>query len=182
MRLHRLQARQRLPISVDEAWEFFATPRNLPEMTPESLHFTITSELPERMHVGLALTYTVTPLFNIPLSWMTVITAIDDGTAFSDEQRVGPYKMWHHQHLFRAVEGGMETRDLVHYALPFDPLSRPLHDLVVLQRLQEIFAFRYQTLAQRFGTMERSALAPGGLAEPAASLDPPPGALVFSVV
>jgi ligand-binding SRPBCC domain-containing protein len=177
-----LQARQRLPISVDEAWDFFATPRNLPELTPESLHFTITSELPDRMYVGLALTYTVTPLFNIPLSWMTVITAIEDGAAFSDEQRVGPYKTWQHQHLFRSVEGGMEMRDLVHYALPFDPLSRPLHDLVVLQRLQEIFAFRYKTLAQRFGTLETGVRTSGVVDDPAASFEPAPGAIVFSVV
>jgi len=178
VRLHRLQARQRLPISLDEAWDFFAAPASLPEMTPESLHFTITSVLPERMHVGLALTYTVTPLLNIPVTWMTVITAIEEGTSFTDEQRLGPYQLWHHQHLFEAIDGGTEILDRVHYALPFDPFSRPLHDLVVRRRLQEIFAFRYRALTQRFGTLSRS----GTVGAPGTDGDVPPGTIVFSVV
>ena len=171
MRIYRLHSRQRLATSREEAWDFFATPSNLPLITRDWLHFRITSELPPQLFEGLAITYTITPLLNIPVSWLTVIISIDAPSAFVDEQRAGPYQLWHHRHEFEEVEGGVEARDIVHYALPFDPLSRPLHDLVVRRQLESICRYRYQVLADHFGSLD-------------ATMDskPPPGAIVFSLV
>ena len=110
-------------------------------------------------------------LFLQACRWLTVIVSIDASSSFVDEQRAGPYQLWHHRHEFEEVEGGVEARDIVHYALPFDPLSRPVHDLVVRRQLESIFGYRYQVLAERFGSLDA-----------AADGTPPPGAIVFSLV
>jgi ligand-binding SRPBCC domain-containing protein len=35
----------------------------------------------------------------------------------TDEQRFGPYALWHHKHFWR-TENGTKMTDIVHYALP----------------------------------------------------------------
>lgn len=150
MKLHRLERVQTLPISPATAWEFFSDPRNLTRITPPDLGFAITSPVPERTYPGLVITYTVTPYFGIPVRWVTEITHAREPDFFVDEQRFGPYRFWHHQHLFREVDGGVEMRDIVHYILPYGcagSLAAPL----VARRLADIFDFRRETLAARFG-------------------------------
>ena len=153
MKLHRLQTVQRLPISLDEAWDFFSSPRNLRFITPPWLDFRITNEVPERMHTGAIITYTIRPMFGLPVGWVTEITHLDPPHFFVDEQRFGPYRLWHHQHFFRPIEGGIEAEDIVHYALPFGPLGSLVHRLTVHRRVQDIFAYRREVLTERFGEM-----------------------------
>lgn len=156
MKLYRLYRIQRLPISIDEAWDFFSRPENLRAITPPWLDFQITSAVPERMHAGTIISYTVRPLLRVPVQWITEITHVQEPTFFVDEQRFGPYKLWHHQHTFRAIDGGVEMEDLVHYMLPFGPLGRLAHGVQVRPLLEEIFDYRYDVLEQRFGVWEPS--------------------------
>jgi ligand-binding SRPBCC domain-containing protein len=149
MRLHLLEATQKLPISLDEAWSFFSSAANLAKITPPSLGFEVTSELPERVYAGLLITYRVRPLLGVPVRWVTEITHVEEPHRFVDEQRFGPYRFWHHQHLFRAVPGGVEVRDLVHYALPRG--GGPARRWLVAPRLGRIFAYRRQVLETTFG-------------------------------
>jgi ligand-binding SRPBCC domain-containing protein len=152
MRLHTLKQQQRLPISGEEAWEFFSSPANLDAITPDDLGFRITSpELP-RMFEGQIITYRVkiAPLLWVP--WVTEIKCVDEGRSFVDEQRFGPYRFWHHRHHFEAVDGGVLMTDLVHYGLPFGPLGDLAHALFVRRKLEWIFRFRKRVLAKRFGT------------------------------
>lgn len=151
MKLERLAAACILPIGLAEAWEFFSDPRNLERITPPSLGIEITSDLPPRMHPGMIVCYTVRPLLGIPVRWVTEITHVREPHLFVDEQRFGPYRFWHHQHHFREVEGGIETSDLVHYALPLGPLGRLLGGGIVRRQLGEIFAFRKRFLEETFG-------------------------------
>ncbi|MDX1548657.1 MAG: SRPBCC family protein [Rhodothermales bacterium] len=153
MTLYRLHALQRLPISMEAAWDFFSHPKNLPVITPGWLDFQMTNPVPERMHTGTIITYTIRPLLGLKVRWVTEITHADAPRLFVDEQRFGPYRFWHHQHHFRAVEGGVEVEDLVHYALPFGPLGRLAHAAVVRARLDAIFGFRREALTARFGTL-----------------------------
>ncbi len=154
--LFRLEATQRLPVGLEEAWAFFSNPRNLREITPPELHLVVENELPAAMHVGMIVCYRVRPLLGVPLHWVTEITHVEEGRMFVDEQRFGPYRFWHHQHHFRAVEGGVETRDLVHYMLPLGPLSFLADALVVRRQLDRIFSYREEALAQRFGALEQT--------------------------
>lgn len=145
-----LKRSQTLPIPCATAWEFFSDPRNLPLITPPDLGFRITSELPERMYAGMVVSYTVTPFAGIKADWTTEITHVREPEFFVDEQRIGPYRFWHHQHQFREVANGTLMTDLIHYLLPFG-LFGLLVDGFVRQRLERIFEYRRQTLEQRFG-------------------------------
>ncbi|SYZ72331.1 conserved hypothetical protein [Candidatus Zixiibacteriota bacterium] len=153
-KLYTLHRVQRMPITIERAWEFFSNPANLPEITPESMKFRPTSPLPSKMYPGLLITYTVSPILSIPLKWVTEITHIDEPRMFSDEQRFGPYKFWHHRHLFSPVTGGVEMEDIVTYALPFDPCSRPVNGLMVRPKLENIFNFRYEVIRKKFGSLD----------------------------
>ena len=123
MSLHRFETVQVLPVDRAEAWAFFSNPRNLSVITPPEMGFEITEEVPEHVHPGLIVVYRVRPLLGIPVTWVTEITAVVEEELFVDDQRIGPYRFWHHQHHFREVADGTEVRDIVHYALPFGPLG-----------------------------------------------------------
>ena len=153
MKLYRLEATQLLPTSQAEAGDFFSDAANLPRITPSWLGFTVTSELPPRMHPGMIATYTVTPLPGARVRWVTEITHVVEGQLFVDEQRFGPYRFWHHQHHFREASGGVEVRDVVHYALPLQPASALVRRWMVAPRLREIFEFRRAALEGIFGRM-----------------------------
>lgn len=149
MKLHVLQTTQKLPISPAQAWDFFSNAGNLAKITPPSLGFEVTSELPERMYAGMIIAYRVRPLFGVPVRWVTEITHVDEPHRFVDEQRFGPYRFWHHQHLFRPIAGGVEMSDIVHYALP--PGGGIARSWLVAPRLKEIFDYRREVLERTYG-------------------------------
>ena len=152
MSVHVFTSVQRLPVSLDEAWSFFSHPRNLAVMTPPYLNLKFTNELyGDGMYPGQVITYRVKPLFGIPLFWLTEITHVVEGRFFVDEQRFGPYALWHHQHHFREIDGGVEMTDIVHYKLPLGPLGRLANALFVRRQLDGIFRFRYQKVEEVFG-------------------------------
>jgi ligand-binding SRPBCC domain-containing protein len=151
MKLYRFERCQQVPISRGEAWDFFSDPRNLPLITPPSLGFRITCDLPQRMYPGMIITYSVTPFPLWKVDWVTEITHVDEPRLFIDEQRFGPYAFWHHQHHFRQSNAGTEMCDIVHYALPFGPLGRIAARTVETQ-LRGIFDFRREYLQREFGT------------------------------
>lgn len=155
MKLHVLEAEQTIPATLAEAWDFFSDAGNLAKITPPSLGFEVTSKLPERVYAGLIITYRVRPLLGVPVTWVTEITHVEEPYRFVDEQRFGPYRFWHHQHLFREVPGGVEARDIVHYALPVG--AGAAAGLLVKPRLDEIFRYRRQVLEKTFGPWKDTA-------------------------
>ncbi|MBI5403458.1 MAG: SRPBCC family protein [Ignavibacteriae bacterium] len=149
--MHKLEKKQRLPIDIKTAWEFFSSPKNLSKITPSYMGFNITSELKnEKMYPGLFITYRVRPVLGIPITWVTEITEVSEGNYFIDEQRVGPYKIWHHEHHFRECEGGTEMTDLLYYRLPFWFLGKILHSLFVKRKVISIFDYRTEVLEKLF--------------------------------
>ena len=155
MKLFRLQRKQKLPIPIDEAWEFFSNPRNLSKITPPSLEFSIfydSSEISEFIYEGIIIEYLVKPVLGIPVRWVTEITHIREPNYFVDVQRFGPYRFWHHQHIFNEIENGTEVIDLVHYALPFGLVGRIVRGLFVKRQLNSIFDYRTVYLQDTFGT------------------------------
>jgi len=146
-----LKSTQVLPISLNEAWDFFSRPQNLQSITPAYLGFKITSELADQMYAGQVITYKVKPLLRIPMFWMTEITHVEEAKYFVDEQRFGPYALWHHQHHFKEVQGGVEMLDIIHYKLPFGPLGSLVNFLFVRKQLKGIFDYRFRYLEDHFG-------------------------------
>jgi ligand-binding SRPBCC domain-containing protein len=150
--MKRLYSQQWLPISLDEAWDFFSSPKNLNEITPEDMVFEIKSDVPEKMYPGMFIMYSIRPMFNIPMNWVTEITHVSDRKFFVDEQRVGPYHIWHHEHHFEEKDGGVLMTDILHYNVGMSFLGWIASKLFVDKKVQGIFDYRYKILEQRFGT------------------------------
>ena len=152
MAIYSIKTVQKIPGSLQEVWAFFSRPDNLKEITPSQLKFNVISKYHgDSIYAGQIIEYKVSPLFGIPLYWMTEITHVKDSVYFVDEQRYGPYSMWHHQHHFKSIEGGVEMTDIVHYKNPFWLLGDIANTLFVRKQLQEIFSFRYKKTAEVFG-------------------------------
>lgn len=153
MAFYCIKTEQRLPISINEAWDFFSSPKNLNEITPKDMGFIITNNPVKEMFAGQIITYKVSPVAGIKMDWMTEITQVKDKEYFIDEQRFGPYALWHHQHYFEEIDGGVLMRDEVNYKLPFGILGVIAHSLFVKNKLKQIFDYRYEVLEQRFGKL-----------------------------
>ncbi|HEX7358123.1 MAG TPA: SRPBCC family protein [Ignavibacteriaceae bacterium] len=151
MKLYQLKTSQKLPISIQTAWEFFSNPTNLSKITPPWLNFEVRTKLPEKMYCGMIITYFVRPLLNIPQTWVTEITHVNQPNYFVDEQRFGPYKFWHHQHSFTKTEdGGVIMDDIVSYVIPFGFLGRIINYFIVSKKVKEIFDYRKTVLEKMF--------------------------------
>jgi len=154
VKIYRLHTHQNLPISVDEAWDFLSDPANLKTITPDYMGFNILSGADRKMFPGQIIQYIVTPLAGIPTKWVTEITHVKDKEYFVDEQRFGPYALWHHKHFIKAIPGGVEMEDIIDYKLPMGILGKLAHPIVVKPKLKEIFDYRYQKLIELFGAFK----------------------------
>ncbi len=151
MAFFQFQQSQEFPQSIDTIWEFISNPANLKIITPDYMGFDITSkEVPTSMYAGMIISYKVSPLFNIKTTWVTEITHVKEGRYFVDEQRVGPYKIWHHQHFLEATPEGTLMKDIISYQPPFGFLGTIANSLVIRKKLQEIFTYREQKLNELF--------------------------------
>ena len=152
MSSYALKKVQRIPIRIDEAWDFFSSPDNLKVITPKYMNFRVLSNSDsEKMFAGQIITYRVSPILGIPLFWMTEITHVRDREYFIDEQRFGPYALWHHKHFFKEIPGGTEMIDFLDYKLPMGFVGNIAHALFVRRQIQSIFEYRSKILIEKFG-------------------------------
>lgn len=151
MKIYTLHAKQNLPISLQEAWDFLSNPKNLKTITPEYMGFHILSGADRPMYSGQIIQYIVTPMLGIKTKWVTEITHVKDLEYFVDEQRFGPYALWHHKHFIKEIPGGVEMDDIVDYKLPLGILGQMVHPILVKPKLQEIFEYRRKKLIKLFG-------------------------------
>ena len=149
-KVYHLKRTQILPCTLEQAWSYFSDPGNLADITPAELAFKILSE-PGLMYAGQVIEYKVHPVLGIPLYWMTEITHVEHHKYFVDEQRFGPYSLWHHQHHFKETPAGTEMTDIVHYKLPFWFLGDIAHALFVKKKVREIFDYRYKAVETGIG-------------------------------
>jgi ligand-binding SRPBCC domain-containing protein len=157
MRIYSLKRVQNIPTTLDKAWDFFSSPFNLAQITPQELKFEIISRYDsDRVYAGQLIEYKLSPLPLFRFYWMTEITHVVSGRYFVDEQRHGPYRMWHHQHHFREIEGGIEMTDIVHYQMPLGVMGVLAHGLFVGSQLERIFAFRREKIGEIFGAWDES--------------------------
>lgn len=151
MKLYRLETIQKLPISINDAWQFLSDPKNLKRITPDYMGFKIVKGADSSMYAGQIIEYVVTPLFGISTTWVTEITHVKEPEYFVDEQRFGPYALWHHKHFIKPIENGVEMVDIVDYKIPFGFLGQLAQPLVVSPKLNEIFEYRREALIKLFG-------------------------------
>jgi len=153
MAIHFFSTQQNIPADLSEVWQYFSDPSNLKRITPSALGFEVISEAQPRpdIYAGQVIEYRVSPLLGIPLYWMTEITHVKSEQYFVDEQRQGPYSLWHHQHHFKKIAGGVEMTDMVHYKIPGWFLGDMVNSLLVKAQLQKIFHFRHRQVEAAFG-------------------------------
>ncbi len=151
MKIYTLHKKQNLPISIEKAWNFLSDPNNLKTITPDYMGFNIISGADRPMYAGQIIQYIVTPVFGIKTKWVTEITHSVDQKYFVDEQRFGPYALWHHKHFIHEIEGGVEMEDIIDYKLPLGLLGQLAHPILVKPKLKEIFEYRQQKLEKLFG-------------------------------
>jgi len=154
MKIYTLHQKQKLPISKEKAWEFLSDPKNLKTITPDYMSFDILSNIDRKMFPGQIIQYIVTPVLGIKTKWVTEITHVRDKEYFVDEQRFGPYALWHHKHFIKEIEGGVEMEDIIDYKIPFGLLGRFVHPILVKPKLEEIFSYRRKKLIDLFGAFD----------------------------
>lgn len=151
MKIYQLKRTQFLPISQSEAWDFFSSPKNLLLITPKKLNFRIQSMSGgDKMYAGQIISYKVSILPFIRMRWVTEITHVQYPDYFADDQRSGPYAIWHHKHHFKTVEGGVEMTDELDYAIPFGILGRLAQWTFVGREVNAIFEYRNSVLEDLF--------------------------------
>lgn len=151
MAFYQLHKQQFIPATIDEVWDFISSPNNLKKITPSYMGFDITSKnLPEKMYPGMIISYKVKPVLGIPMTWVTEIAQVVDKKFFVDEQRVGPYSLWHHQHILAQVRGGVMMTDIVSYKPPFEIFGSIANALFIRRQLDGIFIYREKVLKTIF--------------------------------
>ncbi|TWJ04315.1 ligand-binding SRPBCC domain-containing protein [Mucilaginibacter frigoritolerans] len=153
MKTYTLKTEQAIPISLEDAWNFFSSPLNLAKITPKEMNFVVTSDYTAdtKMYPGMIITYIVSPVLGIKMNWMTEITHVKEGEYFVDEQRFGPYALWHHQHHFKSITGGMLMNDILNYAIPYGIIGRIANTILVENQIKKIFSYREKAIKELFG-------------------------------
>ncbi|MDB0063150.1 SRPBCC family protein [Crocinitomicaceae bacterium] len=152
MAFYQIKTEQRIPAKMEEVWEFMRSPKNLKKITPEHMGFdVITKDIPDEMYPGMIIAYKVSPLFGIKMTWVTEITHVEEGKYFVDEQRVGPYKVWHHEHFIREENGEVVMSDIVTYIPPFGFIGAIANSILIKKQLKDIFDFRFKAVEKEFG-------------------------------
>ena len=150
MGFYQFKRTQEIEKPLQDVWDFISDPSNLKVITPDYMGFDITSkDIASKMYPGMIISYKVSPLLGIKLNWVTEITQVRDKKYFVDEQRVGPYKIWHHQHILEASENGTLMTDIVSYKPPFGILGN-LANPIIKNKLKEIFDYRSKVISNIF--------------------------------
>ncbi len=156
MPVYTLHQKIKIPSTIEKVWEFISDPANLKKITPPYMGFHITTKgLPQKMYAGMIIHYQVSPLMGIKTTWVTEITQVSNLKYFVDEQRVGPYTMWHHQHFIEPIDGGVLMTDIVDYQPPLGVLGAAANFLLIKNKLKEIFDFRTLKIEESFGKFKQ---------------------------
>lgn len=150
--IYQLRTTQKIPATIGQVWDFISSPRNLKKITPEYMGFEITNEpIADVMYAGMIISYKVKPILGVPMNWVTEITHIKEKEYFVDEQRVGTYALWHHQHKISPIEGGVLMEDIVSYRPPMGVLGNIANSLFIHRQLKRIFDYRHTSVEKEFG-------------------------------
>ena len=153
MKIFRLKKSQKIPTTTEKAWGFFSNPNNLTKITPHHMNFKFLEDVEDFIYPGQIIKYNVRPVLNIKMSWVTEILHVDQNKFFVDEQRFGPYKFWHHKHIFTELDNGCKITDIIDYGLPFGLVGEFFHPIFIKPKLEEIFIYRNKKIKDLFGSI-----------------------------
>ena len=150
MTLYTLEFKQTIPKSIEEVWEYFSLPNNLSEITPSWLNFKVLDSNLPKIYPGMYIKYHVAPIFGLQQLWVTEITQVQEGRFFIDDQRIGPYRIWHHQHFFKTVPNGTEMLDKIDYKIGYGILDSIINRIIVKPKILSIFEYRRAVISKKF--------------------------------
>jgi ligand-binding SRPBCC domain-containing protein len=148
--IHRLYRRQKIAAEMKSVWHFFSTPSNLNALTPPDLRFRIIGKLPLEMYQGQIIEYRVQFVPRVWTKWLTEIRHVEQNHYFVDEQRIGPYQLWYHEHLFQDNNGTVTMEDRVTYSVGYGPIGDALNAIWIQGTLNRIFDYRAQKIDEIF--------------------------------
>lgn len=150
--ISHLHREQFIPGEPRRVWNFFATPRNLGVLTPASMRFETLGEIAPTMYAGQMIAYRIGILPGITTRWLTEITHVREGEYFVDEQRSGPYKLWHHEHHFTpSADGqGVHMTDRITYDPGWGWIGGIVNQLWIRGQLRSIFDYRAKKISELF--------------------------------
>ena len=148
----QIKKEQILNTDIKNLWDFMSSPKNLSRITPKSMLFKITSNNKnDKIYPGMIISYKVAPLLNIPITWVTEITHVKENKYFVDEQRIGPYKIWHHEHIFKPLDDKkILVTDIITYVPPFGFIGKILNKILIKNKVEDIFDYRERILEDMF--------------------------------
>lgn len=133
-----------------EVFRFFSDPRQLRDLTPAWMRFTVDKMPEDAIYDACEIDYTIRWM-RLPVRWTTVITDYEQDKRFVDQQKRGPYKRWWHEHRFQALTPEITVMtDVVRYEMPFSLLGGLAHALVVRRQLFEILEYRARVIERLF--------------------------------
>ena len=152
--IYTIKREQLLKSDINMVWDFVSSPYNLKKITPNYMNFSIQSKgLPNEIYPGMMIRYKITPIFKIKITWVTEITQVVEKKIFIDEQRIGPYQIWRHEHFFKIQDDGVLMKDFVTYKLPFGLIGDCVHSCFIKQKLNSIFDYRFDAMNQIFNAV-----------------------------
>ena len=151
MKIYQLYRQQHLNLTTREAWNFFSSPYNLNDITPEFFHVTITSRVPENIYAGLMISYRMKAVFGIPMNWLSEVIHCDEPKRFVYEQRIGPFKFWSHEVCLTEEQNGLVLEDIMFYAMPMGWLGQFINSVLIASKLEHIFDNRRNYLHRTWG-------------------------------
>lgn len=155
MAFYQFKSKSLIKADISQVWDFVSSPLNLKVITPEYMGFKVTNQIgDQKMYPGMIITYKVSPVLGIKMNWVTEITHVKDFEYFVDEQRIGPYAMWHHEHIFQNTDEGVLMTDIVSYQPPLGFIGAIANKLFIARQLKGIFSYRHKALDKRFGVVE----------------------------
>jgi|TARA_B110000116_G_scaffold111162_1_gene96394 ligand-binding SRPBCC domain-containing protein len=144
---------QTLNSDIETIWSFVSKPENLEKITPDNMHFSILSKSNLEMEEGMLIAYKISPFLDIKTTWITMITNVKKNEKFIDQQVMGPYKFWHHEHKFQVISSNkVKMTDIITYIPPFGFLGDIANELFLKKKLNNIFDYRNIILNNMFNT------------------------------
>ena len=151
MKIYEKRWQTVVPGEMDEVWEFFSNPANLQKITPKEMNFEILTDLKDvSMYPGMLIRYKVSPIAKIRMNWVTEITSVKPFEYFIDEQRFGPYALWHHEHRFEKTTEGILMSDILHYGVPLGFIGQIVNEIMISRRIDHIFEYRQDIIKEIF--------------------------------
>lgn len=131
----------------DRVFAFHRLPDALERLIPPWDHVTVIQKA-DMSVVGSRAVIEIRAFGPFTQRWVAEHTVYDPPRLFEDVQVSGPFKSWRHRHMVESHPGGTLLRDEIAFVPPFGPLGKIVGRLVIISKLEKMFAYRHEVTRQ----------------------------------